>query len=125
MSHMPPREAFRSASTPRCWRGCAAWRLCRTSSPFRPRPYRRKNESTVSGTGFNADELMAQALAGGGPRGSGIRDFMPEQHRLFFSQLPYIFAGAIDLQGWPLATLQVDCACENIRQLREEEAVLL
>jgi uncharacterized protein len=60
----------------------------------------------VSGTGFNADELMAQTLAGGGPRGSGIRDFLPEQHRRFFSQLPYVFAGAIDLQGWPLATLQ-------------------
>jgi uncharacterized protein len=59
----------------------------------------------VTGTRFNADELMAQALAGGGPRGSGIRDFLPEQHRHFFSQLPYVFAGAIDLQGWPLATL--------------------
>ena len=59
----------------------------------------------VSGTGFNADELMAQGLAGGGPRGSTIRDFMPEQHRRFLSQLPYVFAGAVDLQGWPLATL--------------------
>jgi predicted pyridoxine 5'-phosphate oxidase superfamily flavin-nucleotide-binding protein len=59
----------------------------------------------VNGTGFNADELMAQALAGGGPRGSGIRDFLPEQHRQFFSQLPYVFAGAIDSEGWPLATL--------------------
>jgi predicted pyridoxine 5'-phosphate oxidase superfamily flavin-nucleotide-binding protein len=59
----------------------------------------------VSGTGFNADELAAQALAGGGPPGSGIRDFLPEQYRRFLSQLPYVFAGAIDFQGWPLATL--------------------
>src|ERR1700736_3038259 len=54
---------------------------------------------------FNPDELTAQALAGGGPRGSGIRDFMPEQHRHFFAQLPYLFVGAIDAAGWPLATL--------------------
>jgi hypothetical protein len=59
----------------------------------------------VSGTEFNADELMAQALAGGGPRGSAIRDFLTEQHRQFFSQLPYVFAGAIDSEGGPLATL--------------------
>jgi uncharacterized protein len=59
----------------------------------------------VSGAVFNADELAAQALAGGGPRGSGIRDFLPEQHRHFFSQMPQIFAGAIDAAGWPLATL--------------------
>ena len=55
---------------------------------------------------FNPDELSAQALAGGGPRGgSGIRDFMPEQHRHFFAQLPYLFIGAIDAAGWPLSTL--------------------
>jgi predicted pyridoxine 5'-phosphate oxidase superfamily flavin-nucleotide-binding protein len=55
---------------------------------------------------FNPDELAAQALAGGGPRGGGgIRDFMPEQHRQFFAQLPYLFVGAVDSAGWPLATL--------------------
>jgi uncharacterized protein len=55
---------------------------------------------------FNADELAAQALAGGGPRGgAGIRHFMPEQHRRFFAQLSYIFVAAIDDAGWPLATL--------------------
>jgi len=55
---------------------------------------------------FNPDELAAQALAGGGPRGAGgIRHFMPEQLRLFFAQLPYIFVAAIDTAGWPLATL--------------------
>jgi uncharacterized protein len=59
----------------------------------------------MDGSPFNADELTAQALAGGGPRGSGIRDFMPEQHRHFFAQLPYLFVGANDAAGWPLATL--------------------
>jgi uncharacterized protein len=55
---------------------------------------------------FNPDELAVQALAGGGPRGgAGIRDFMPEQHRQFVAQLPYVFVGAVDSAGWPLATL--------------------
>lgn len=63
--------------------------------------------SAVSATEFNADELRAQALAGGGPRGSGIRDFLPEQHRQFLSQLSFVFAGATDAQGWPLATLLI------------------
>jgi predicted pyridoxine 5'-phosphate oxidase superfamily flavin-nucleotide-binding protein len=57
------------------------------------------------GSPFNPDELAAQVLAGGGPRGNGIRDFMPEQHRHFFAQLPYLFLGSIDAAGWPLATL--------------------
>jgi uncharacterized protein len=60
----------------------------------------------MDGSGFNPDELAAQRLGGGGPRGGGaIRDFMPEQHREFFAQLPYVFVGAIDSGGWPLATL--------------------
>jgi uncharacterized protein len=55
---------------------------------------------------FNLDELAAQALAGGGPRGGGaIREFMPEPHRHFLAQLPYLFVGAVDAAGWPLATL--------------------
>jgi len=60
----------------------------------------------MDGSRFNADELAAQVLAGGGPRGgAGIRDFMPEQHRHFFAQLPYLLVGAVDAAGWPLATL--------------------
>jgi len=59
----------------------------------------------MDGSPFNPDELAAQVLAGGGPRGSGIRDFMPEQHRVFFAQLPYLFLGSINAAGWPLATL--------------------
>jgi len=59
----------------------------------------------MQNSAFNADEIAAQMLAGGGPRGNGIRDFMPEQHRQFFSGLPYVFVGGIDAAGWPLATL--------------------
>jgi len=60
----------------------------------------------VEGSGFNPDERAAQTLAGGGPRGGGaIRDFMLEQHREFFARLPYVFVGAVDAVGWPLATL--------------------
>ena len=54
---------------------------------------------------FNPDELAVQDLAGGGPRGgSGIRSYVLEQHRQFFAQLPYLFVGAIDAAGWPIAT---------------------
>jgi uncharacterized protein len=59
----------------------------------------------MHGSSFNADELAAQALAGGGPRGHGLQDFMSEQSRHFFAQLPYVFVSAIDAGGWPLATL--------------------
>jgi predicted pyridoxine 5'-phosphate oxidase superfamily flavin-nucleotide-binding protein len=61
----------------------------------------------VDGSHFNPDELAAQALAGGGPRGDGIRKYMHEQFRLLFSHLPYLFVGAIDAHGWPLATVLI------------------
>jgi uncharacterized protein len=60
----------------------------------------------VDGSRFNPDELAAQTIAGGGPRGGGaIRDFMPEQYREFFALLPYLFVAAVDSAGWPLATM--------------------
>jgi uncharacterized protein len=60
----------------------------------------------VDGSRFNPDELAAQTIAGGGPRGGGaIRDFMPDQYREFFALLPYLFVGVVDSAGWPLATL--------------------
>ena len=34
-----------------------------------------------------------------------IRDFMPDQHRAFYHQLPFMIAGAVDGQGRPWATL--------------------
>lgn len=56
---------------------------------------------------FHAGERTLQALAGSreqmevaGPR--VIRDYMPDQHREFFSLLPFIVAGSLDadLQPW-------------------------
>jgi predicted pyridoxine 5'-phosphate oxidase superfamily flavin-nucleotide-binding protein len=54
---------------------------------------------------FHAGELAAQALAGVASRGAGIRNVMPDQHRIFFGQLPWLFAGVLDREGWPLATV--------------------
>ncbi|BCL77306.1 hypothetical protein JHS3_30420 [Jeongeupia sp. HS-3] len=34
-----------------------------------------------------------------------VRSYMPEQHREFFAQLPFVVAGAIDAAGQPWATL--------------------
>ena len=59
---------------------------------------------------FHAGELAAQERAGvreqmdaGGRR--MIRAEMPEQHRTFFGQLPFVVAGAVDGTGLPWATL--------------------
>lgn len=54
---------------------------------------------------FNVDELAAQARAGFSPSGSGIRDFLPEQHRSFFAMLAYLFVATLDGGGWPIAAL--------------------
>jgi len=61
---------------------------------------------------FHAGEIAVQTRAGvqakaevGGRR--GIRRFLPEQHRLFFGQLPFIVLGGIDAHGQPWATLRV------------------
>lgn len=34
-----------------------------------------------------------------------IRDYMPQQHREFYQQLPFIFVGHADPQGWPWASI--------------------
>jgi ferredoxin-NADP reductase/predicted pyridoxine 5'-phosphate oxidase superfamily flavin-nucleotide-binding protein len=34
-----------------------------------------------------------------------IRSFLPEQHRLFYSQLPFLVLGSVDDQGWPWASI--------------------
>ncbi len=34
-----------------------------------------------------------------------IRPFLPDQHREFFNQLPFLFVGHVDPTGWPWATL--------------------
>lgn len=37
--------------------------------------------------------------------GRAIRDFMPEQHRDFYGQLPFVLVGAVDANGAPWVTL--------------------
>jgi len=59
----------------------------------------------MSAVPFHLDELDAQARAGFSPSGSGIRDFMPEQHRSFFALLSHVFVATLDDEGWPIATL--------------------
>ena len=36
-----------------------------------------------------------------------IRDFLPEQHRQFYAQLPYILVGTVDADGNPWASILV------------------
>jgi glutathione S-transferase len=55
---------------------------------------------------FHRGELIAQTLAGTGTPGmTGIRSFMPDQHRDFFALLPYLFVATVDADGWPVATV--------------------
>ncbi|SEA72977.1 pyridoxamine 5'-phosphate oxidase family protein [Variovorax sp. YR216] len=45
----------------------------------------------------------AEKLAEIGPR--IMRDFMPDQHRTFFAQLPFMIAGSLDREGRPWASV--------------------
>jgi uncharacterized protein len=55
---------------------------------------------------FHSGEIEAQVRAGvGAPPIAAIRNFMPDQHREFFSMLPYVLMGAADDRGWPMATI--------------------
>ncbi|MCJ2133066.1 pyridoxamine 5'-phosphate oxidase family protein [Methylobacterium sp. J-026] len=55
---------------------------------------------------FHADERLAQERAGHVlGETPAIRPFMPEQHRAFFSGLPYLFVGTVDGAGAPVATV--------------------
>jgi uncharacterized protein len=58
---------------------------------------------------WHEGELAAHRLAGveaaGG--GAGIRSFMPDQHRLFFVQAPFLIAATVDDDNAPVATLLV------------------
>jgi len=59
---------------------------------------------------FHAGEKALQERAGvrgrlaqAGPK--VIRDYMPDQHRLFFAELPLLFVGSLDAQGRPWASV--------------------
>ncbi len=59
---------------------------------------------TPAGWPFHPGERTAQELAGGGSAGGAIRSFMPDQHRRFFAQLPFVAVATTD-DGGPVATL--------------------
>lgn len=65
----------------------------------------RMERAAPDRSGFHADELAAQALAGVSARSGGIREFMTEQHRTFFAALPHVFLATADAAGGPLATM--------------------
>ena len=65
--------------------------------------------TTINPT-FHEGERALQTLAGIGERLEEIgprviRDFMPEQHREFFTQLPFVVAGSVDAKGQPWASI--------------------
>src|SRR3954466_14957491 len=59
---------------------------------------------------WHAGEVQAQIRAGSAERmaeiGSKVvRDLMPDQHRAFFEQLPFIVVGALDAEQRPWASI--------------------
>ena len=59
---------------------------------------------------WHAGEKQLQEKVGVGERmevlgQKVIRDYMPDQHREFYQQLPFMIAGAVDGTGQPWATL--------------------
>ncbi|MGN6234286.1 MAG: pyridoxamine 5'-phosphate oxidase family protein [Trinickia sp.] len=60
---------------------------------------------------FHAGEREAQARAGftgsADSAGRSIRDYMPDQHRLFYAQLPFMIVGGADHAGQPWATIRI------------------
>ena len=77
---------------------------------------------------FHPGELQAQQLAGQVALGHGIREQMPDQHRLFFAALPFVLVARALSDGAPQAqvlhgapgfigspdaqTLTLDCATD-------------
>ena len=53
---------------------------------------------------FHEGEHEAQRRAGVQLHGAPIRDWMADQHRAFFAQLPLLFVAVTDAAGWPVPT---------------------
>lgn len=67
------------------------------------------NDQTTDNSPFHRGEQALQARAGKreeietfGRR--MIRDYLPEQHRSFYRQLPLLLVGSVDNDGWPWAS---------------------
>jgi predicted pyridoxine 5'-phosphate oxidase superfamily flavin-nucleotide-binding protein len=70
------------------------------------------NEPGVDNTTspFHAGELLIQEKTGVAHKAAalgrnGVRPFMPDQHRLFFMQLPFLVVGSLDAAGAPWASI--------------------
>jgi len=68
------------------------------------------NQAVATASPFHRGEQDIQARLGVRDKAERIgrimiRPYMPEQHRDFYEQLPFIVAGAVDADGWPWATL--------------------
>jgi predicted pyridoxine 5'-phosphate oxidase superfamily flavin-nucleotide-binding protein len=66
-------------------------------------------QEALSGN-WHEGERLAQGKAGVADRMASIgervlRRFMPEQHRAFFAQLPFLVVGSLDHEGQPFASL--------------------
>ncbi|MES3002526.1 MAG: pyridoxamine 5'-phosphate oxidase family protein [Pseudomonadota bacterium] len=64
----------------------------------------------MAGDPFHEGEMALQTQAGVRERlaqfgGRVIRDFMPDQHREFFEQLPFLVVGSLDAAGQPWASV--------------------
>ncbi|VVD71979.1 pyridoxamine 5'-phosphate oxidase-like FMN-binding protein [Pandoraea communis] len=67
-------------------------------------------ETSFAASPFHAGEIAVQTLAGSREAMAAIgarviRTAMPDQHRQFFAQLPFLVVGALDARGQPWATL--------------------
>lgn len=63
-----------------------------------------------SGSPFHAGEQAIQSRTGKRDAMEAIgrqiiRPFMPNQHRQFFGQLPFVVLGSVDADGWPWASI--------------------
>ncbi|SAL42078.1 pyridoxamine 5'-phosphate oxidase [Caballeronia sordidicola] len=67
---------------------------------------------SIAESPFHAGELAAQERVGVRERMDvnarrGIRDYVPEQHRIFFAEQPFMVLGGVDTAGQPWATLRI------------------
>jgi predicted pyridoxine 5'-phosphate oxidase superfamily flavin-nucleotide-binding protein len=70
-------------------------------------------DPALNAQAFHEGELQVQSRVGVHERMAGtgakmIRDFMPEQHREFFRQLPFLIVGSVDARGQPWASVLVN-----------------
>jgi ferredoxin-NADP reductase/predicted pyridoxine 5'-phosphate oxidase superfamily flavin-nucleotide-binding protein len=68
------------------------------------------SDNTHSDSPFHDGEKSLQSLVGKREQmeqfgRKAIRSFMPQQHRDFYAQLPFIVVGSVDEHGWPWASI--------------------